>query len=157
MKIFFCYAREDESLLNELKIYLEPLRRQGLIEMWYDRKISAGANWVKEIDSHLETAQIILLLVSQYFMASEYCYGVELEQAMERHVRGEAVVIPIILRPVYFQDAPFSKLQVLPKDAKPVKSWLDQDEAFFNVAEGIREEVERLSKTTDTIPCFVYW
>ena len=114
--------------------------------MWYDRDISAGANWVKEIDNHLDTAQIILLLVSQYFMASDYCYGVELKQAMERHDRGEAVVIPIILRPVYFHDAPFSKLQVLPTDAKPVKSWLDQDEAFFNVAEGIRREVERLSR-----------
>jgi len=152
MKIFFCYAREDEPLLNELKIYLEPLRRQGLIEMWYDRDISAGADWVKVIDNHLDTAQIILLLVSQYFMASDYCYGVELKQAMERHDRREAVVIPIILRPVYFQGAPFSKLQVLPKDAKPVKSWLDQDEAFFNVAEGIRREVERLSRKPIVIP-----
>lgn len=152
MNIFFCYAHEDEPFLNELKVYLEPLRRQGLIEMWYDRDISAGADWVKEIDNHLVTAKIILLLVSQYFMASDYCYGVELKQAMERHVRGEAVVIPIILRPVYFKGSPFSKLQALPMDAKPVKSWLNQDEAFFNVAEGIRKEVERLSRTTSVNP-----
>src|SRR5690349_15381327 len=134
MQLFFCYAHEDEPLLNQLKIYLEPLRRHGLIEMWYERDISAGANWVKEIDDQLETSQIILLLVSQYFMASDYCYGVELKQAMERHDRGEAVVIPIILRPVYFKDTPFSQLQALPTDARPVKSWPDQDEAFFNVA-----------------------
>src|SRR5262249_44926598 len=98
MKLFFCYARKDEPFLNELKICLEPLRRQGLIEMWSDRDISAGSDWVKEIDHHLETSQIILLLVSQYFIASDYCYGVELKRAMERHDRGEAVVIPIILR-----------------------------------------------------------
>ena len=146
MKIFFCYAREDEPLLNQLKIYLEPMRRQSLIEMGYDRDISAGADWVKEIDNHLDTAQIILLRVGQYFMASDYCYGVELKQAMERHDRGEAVVIPIILRPVYFRGSPFSNLQALPTDARPVKSWPDQDEAFFNVAEGIRKEVELLFK-----------
>jgi hypothetical protein len=147
MNIFFCYAREDEPLLKELKIHLEALRRQGQIEMWYDRDISAGVEWAKEIDRHLDTAQIILLLVSQYFMASDYCYSIEMKKAMKRHDRGEAVVIPIILRPVYFQEAPFGKLQALPTDAIPVKSkrWLDQDEAFFNVAEGIRKVVELLN------------
>lgn len=143
VKIFFCYAREDEPLLNKLKHHLEALRRQGLIDVWYDRNINAGTEWAKEIDKHINTAQVILLLVSQYFMASDYCYSVEMKRAMERHERGEASVIPIILRPVYFQGAPFGKLQVLPTDAKPVisKSWLNQDVAFFNVAEGIRKAV----------------
>ena len=144
IEIFFCYAHEDEPLLNKLKHHLEALRRQGLIDVWYDRNISAGAEWAKEIDKHVNTAQIILLLVSQYFMASDYCYSVEMKRAMERHERGEAQVIPIILRPVYFQRAPFGKLQALPTDAKPVKSksWPNQDVAFFNVAEGIRKAVE---------------
>ena len=95
-----------------------------------------------------EDEEIILLLVSPDFMSSDYCYGIEMKKAMERHERGEAVVIPIILRPVYFQGAPFGKLQALPTDAKPVKSksWSDQDEAFFDIAEGIRKITERLKE-----------
>lgn len=98
-------------------------------------------DWEREITEHLNTAQIILLLVSPDFMASDYCYGVEMKKALERHERGEADIIPVILRPVYWQGAPFGSLQALPTDAKPVTgpSWHSLDKAFFNVAEGIRK------------------
>ncbi len=146
LKLFFCYAHEDEPLLNELKWHLEALRRQGLIDVWHDRNIGAGTEWEREIDKHLNTAQIILLLISQYFMASDYCYGVEMKRAMERHECEEARVIPVILRPVHWQRAPFGKLQALPTGAKPVRDpgWHNLDEAFFDVAEGIRKVVEQL-------------
>ncbi len=142
VKIFFCYAPEDVALLNRLKTHLRPLQRQGLIDMWHDRNIDAGTDWAQEIDKHLSTAQIILLLVSPDFIASDYCYSVEMKKAMERHSKGEAEVIPIILRPVYFQRAPFGKLQSLPTDAKPVTKWPDQDDAFYDIAEGIRKIIE---------------
>ena len=147
VNIFFCYTHEDEGLLNRLKRHLTPLRRQGLIDVWYDRDISAGTEWEQEIHQHLNAAQIILLLVSPDFIYSDYCYGIEMKRAIERHERGETQVIPIILRPVSWQGSPFSKLQALPTDAKPVisSSWVYQDEAFFNVVEGIRKVVEQLS------------
>lgn len=97
VKIFCCYAREDESLLDKLKKHLVPLKWQGLIDVWYDRRISAGLDWEQEINKHLNEAQIILLLVSPDFMGSDYCYGTEMKQALEQHERGEARVIPIIL------------------------------------------------------------
>src|SRR2546423_2881918 len=100
VKLFFCYAHEDEPLLNQLKSHLRPLQRQGLIDVWYDRDISAGSDWEQEIKEQLHTAQIILLLVSPDFMASDYINDVELKRAIERHNSGEARVIPIILRPV---------------------------------------------------------
>src|SRR5713101_4023783 len=102
LKIFFCYAREDEALLNKLKTQLRPLQRQGLIEIWHDRDISAGAEWEREIDKHLNTAQIILLLVSPDFMNSDYCYSIEMKRALERHEQGTAKVIPIILSYVHW-------------------------------------------------------
>ena len=144
ISICFCYAHEDEKLLDTLKVHLKVLQRQMLIDMWYDRDISAGAEWEQEIDKHLKTADIILLLVSPDFIASDYCYSIEMQQAMERHRRGEAVVIPILLRPVYFEGTPFGKLQVLPTDAKPIMGpdWYSLDIAFYNVAEGIRKSVE---------------
>ena len=154
VKIFFCYAREDEPLLNTLKTHLSPLKRKGLIDLWYDREIKAGTQWEKEIDKHLNEANIILLLVSPDFMNSDYCYGIEMQRALERDQRGEARVIPIILRPVYWQEA-LGKLQALPTDAKPIVSsnWQFQDEAFLNVAEGIRTVIEEtMSKPTSPFP-----
>ncbi len=146
VKIFFCYAHEDELLLNKLKTHLKPLQRMGLIEVWYDRDISAGTKWEEEIDRHLNEANIILLLVSPDFMDSDYCYGKEMRRALERDQRGEARVIPIILRPVYWQDV-LGTLQALPTDANPVMSshWHYQNEAFFNVVKGIRTVVLQLS------------
>src|SRR2546421_520535 len=141
IKIFFCYAHEDEALRNELEKQLRILQRQGLIVSWHDREIDAGEEWLSEIDMHLKTAQIILLLVSPDFMDSDYCYGVEMKRALERHEAREACVIPIILRPAHWEDAPFSKLQVLPTDARPVTSWPNSDEAFFDVTKGIRKVV----------------
>ncbi len=143
IEIFCCYAREDEALLNKLKTHLRPLQRQGLIDVWYDREISAGTEWEQEIKQHLNTAQIILLLVSPDFMDSDYCYGIEMTRAIERHKSGEARVIPIILRWAIWKETPIGKLQALPTDGKPVKSWHDEDEAFLNIVKGIREVVEK--------------
>ena len=137
IEIFCCYARKDQQLLDELRIHLRMLQRQGLIDAWYDRDIISGKERIREIDAHLDTAQIILLLISPHFMNSDYCYGIEMKRALERHERGEARVIPVILRPVYWQNAPFSKLQALPTNAKAISRWHTRDEAFFNVAEGI--------------------
>lgn len=147
VKIFICYAREDEVLLNQLKTHLMPLQRRNIIEMWYDRNINAGAEWERQIDRNLNTAQIILLLISRSFMASDYCYSVEMSRALDRHKRGQACVIPIILSPVLWHDSPIGELQALPTDGKPIMSsqWYNIDEAFLNVAEGIRKAVEEMS------------
>src|SRR5579864_5056681 len=144
ISIFFCYAREDEALLNKLKAHLRPLQRQSLIDVWYDRDISAGTEWEQEIKEHLNAAQIILLLVSPDFMNSDYCFGAEMKRALERHEAGEANIIPIILRPVYWENAPFSKLQVLPTGGEPVTRWRDRDEAFLDIARGIQKIVKEL-------------
>ena len=94
----------------------------------------------------MNSADIILLLVSENFVASDSCYDVEMKRAMERHVAGEAVVIPVILGAVDWRSAPFGKLQALPKDGKPVEAWYNQNEAFIDIARGIREKIEQLGK-----------
>ena len=144
IEIFFSYSHKDDVFKDELEKQLSPLKWRGIITNWTDRVIMAGQEWAEEISTHLDTAQIILLLVSPDFMASRYCYSVEMKRAVERHERGETCVIPVILRSVYWQDAPFGKLQALPRDGRPVKNWPDQDEALYNVAEGIRKVVNEL-------------
>ena len=114
------------------------MRRQGFIEEWNDREIRAGTDWALTINVRLNTASMILLLISSDFLASDYCYSIEMQRALERHDEGEACVIPIILRPVDWKGAPFANLQCLPREAKPITLWKDQDEAFFDVAQDIR-------------------
>jgi hypothetical protein len=147
VKIFCCYAHEDEGLLKKLRTQLMPFQRKGIIEVWHDRDISAGMDWEIEIKKQLESAEIILLLVSSDFMESEYCYSNEMKRALERHRLGKARVISIILRPVHWEVV-LGKLQVLPRDGVPVTNseWQNIDEALFNVAEGILHVVEEISQ-----------
>ena len=137
LKVFYCYAREDSALRDELAKHLGPLRREGLITEWHDREIEAGTHWEREIERQLNTSGIILLLVSPDFINSDYAYGVEMEKALALHAADRARVISIILRPVYWKNTPIAKLQVLPDDGKPVTSWGNKDEAFLNVVEGV--------------------
>ncbi len=142
LEIFCCYARKDQSLLLNLRTHLASLEREGSLNIWQDTDISPGTEWEEEINKHLNTADIILLLISPDFMASEYCYSKEMERAMERHERGEARVIPILLRPVRWQAAPFGKLQALPDNAQPVTTWRNRDKALLAVAQGIERAVK---------------
>jgi hypothetical protein len=144
IEVFFCYSHKDEKLRDKLEKHLSLLKREGLIAGWHDRKISAGNEWKGQIDKHLDSARIILLLVSAEFVASDYCYDIEMRRAMERHEAGDARVIPIILRPCDWHSAPFGKLQALPKDAKPVADWKSQDHAFNDIARGMRAVVKEL-------------
>ena len=141
VQVFFSYSQKDEKLRDRLEEHLANLKRQGVVSGWHDRKIGAGKEWAGEISEHLESAQIILLLVSSSFLASDYCHDAEMRRALERHDREEARVIPVILRPVDWEGAEFGKLQALPRDAKAVTTWRSRDEAFKNIAEGIRRVV----------------
>jgi internalin A len=144
VRLFCSYSHKDEALRDELETHLTLLQRQGLIKTWHDRKIEAGDEWKTKIDEELEGADIILLLVSADFIVSDYCYEIEMKGALERHEKGEAKVIPVILRDVNWKGAPFAKLQALPKDGLPVMKWADKDSAWRNVEEGIEKVVEEM-------------
>jgi internalin A len=146
LRLFYSYSHKDEGLRNELETHLKLLQRQGLIETWHDRKIEAGAEWKEKIDDNLERADIILLLVSADFIASDYCYEKEMKRALERHEKKEARVIPVIVRDVNWRIAEFAKLQALPKDGLAVTKWADKDSAWRNVSEGIERVAEELRK-----------
>src|SRR5215472_1952665 len=144
LEVFCCYAREDQQMLQRLKKHLMPLQRLGQIKIWSDTNLNAGMEWEKELHQHLESAALILLLISPDFMASDYCYSTEMTRAIVRHDEGTAHVIPILLRYTHWSSAPFAKLQMIPTNAKPVKSWPDDDEAFHNVTEHIHQVVSEL-------------
>lgn len=150
LELFYSYSHKDEELRDELEEHLAMLKREGVIKGWHDRRISGGREWVGKIDEHLNSADIILLLISSAFLASDYCYDIEVKRAMERHENREAHVIPVILRACDWHSAPFGKLQAFPKDGKPVKQWPDQDVAFLDIAKGIRRVAEEISAKKGT-------
>lgn len=138
VKVFYSYSHADEGLRDKLEKHLKLLQRQKVIDTWHDRKINAGKEWKQAIDDNLEAADIILLLISVDFLASDYCFDIEVQRAMHKYEEGSAIVIPVSLCSCDTIDVEFMKLQGLPKDFKPVTSWDNEDDAFTDIAKGIR-------------------
>jgi len=151
VEVFYSYAQTDEPLCKELEKHLSLLRQQGIITEWHHRKIVAGTEWQHAIDTHLMTASVVLLLISADYLASDYCYGTEMQRALARHATGDACVIPVLLRPVDWQGAPFAHLQCSPRNHQPITSWSNRDEAFREVARAIREAIDHLRASPRTI------
>lgn len=141
MKVFISYSHEDESYMRQLNKHLTMLKRKGSITSWSDRKIIPGKEWCGEIDENIESSSIILLLVSSDFINSNYCYEKEMARALEKHELNESIVVPIIIRHCDWQEAPFSKIQGVPTDAKPLSTWSDQDEAWLDVVKGLKQTI----------------
>ncbi len=137
-KLFISYAHRDDRYRGQLVTHLAGLRWQGVIDDWHDRRIAPGKEWRDEIDQNLAAADCVLLLVSPDFLASDYCYSIEMQHALEKHRGGRALVIPVIVRPADWQHTPLRDLEALPKDAKPIVEWAQRDRAWLNVIEGIR-------------------
>jgi hypothetical protein len=145
IEIFFSYSHKDERLMDVVRRQLILYDRRHVIEKWHDRKILPGQDSTKVIDERLMRAKIILLFVSPHFIESKYCYNVEMKEALRRHQAGEAVVVPIILRPCAWQDSPFGQLEALPRNGKAITKWRNRDEASLDVAEGIMRVVHKMS------------
>ncbi len=152
IKIVFCYAHEDIDYLNKLKNHLTPLRQQGLIDVWYDGDIRAGEERVRAMVEQLNTAHIIVVLVSADFLSSEYYDSEGMKNAMNRHESGEATVIPVILRHVDWKETSLGKLQALPRNEIPIldHSWQTVDEAFYEVTKGIKDIIKQINSARDT-------
>lgn len=148
LKLFISYAHDDDDLRSVLLDHLAQLRRDGLIEAWHDRQLTGGTEWADKIDENLEAADIILLLVSRSFLASEYCNDKEMARGLERHEAGQARVIPVILRPCDWHTARFGKLQGFPTDGKPIVEWQPIDKGYLEVAQGLRKVISELHGST---------
>ena len=151
-RVFYSYSHKDSKMCERLRTYLAPLRQQNKISEWHDRLIEPGADWNKEINTELEAADLILFLVSAEFLASDYCFGVEVDKAMSRLKRGEAKVVPILLKPCLWEESRFSELQIIPRDAKAIARWSSIEDALTNVAGEIRKLTSEPPPETAKLP-----
>ena len=154
-KVFISYSHKDEVFKDSLTEHLSGLRRSGIISEWNDRKIIPSTDWSDQIDENLRGSEIILFLISSSFLSSDYCVNVEVETALRMHKASEAQLIPIVVRSVEWSDSPLSVLQGLPKDARPVSLWEDQDEAWVDVIRGIKTLIQEFEPVKTKAPSIV--
>lgn len=145
LKVFISYSKKDKEYADRLLDWLKPLERRGEIATWHDRDLKAGEEWDPMIREHLQTADIILFLVSNDFIKTDYIWDIEITSAIEKHNRGEAAVIPIILRPCAWEGdmTPFSKLLALPDKEKTITTWGNEDKAWLSVFHGLKDDEVR--------------
>jgi tetratricopeptide (TPR) repeat protein len=144
LRVFLSYSHRDEKLCERFRVHLSQLKRDGLIEAWSDRRITAGTEWAGAIDEHLNSAHIIILLVSADFLASDYCNDIEMTRALERSRKDEARVVSVILKPCDWQTSPFARLQALPAGGIPVVDWKTNDHGFVDAVKGLRRLIIEL-------------
>jgi hypothetical protein len=136
--VFISYARADETLKDELLKHLASLRRSGAIAIWHDRDLAPGEP-LSRIEAEIDRADIVLLLLSADYLASDDLHDREMMRAIRRHEGGEAKVVAVLLRPITIeQDAPFADLESFPSGRKAVASWPSRDEAWSDVVRGLR-------------------
>lgn len=148
-KLFFSYSHRDEDLRDELQIHLTSLQRQGILDTWHDRRIEAGDDFVKSISENLDSADIILLLVSPYFISSNYCYEVEMQHALAKHEKNQSIVIPVILHPCDWHNLPFGHLLATPKDGKPISKFPNIHDGFLDVTLAVKNVISKINASGD--------
>jgi tetratricopeptide (TPR) repeat protein len=144
IEIFYCYAREDQKMVEELEKHLVILQNQNLnIKLSY-REVTARREWVQDFNHSILTANIILPLISPSFMASNYLRSKDMQVAFERQIKENAHILPIYLRLVDYANNPIENLKFLPQNDKPVAAWRDKDGAFLDISQGIKNVIEKI-------------
>src|SRR5215218_2838519 len=156
-KLFISYAREDEGYKDQLVVHLKGLTRRGVIASWHDGQLVAGQQWNEEIVRNLGEARVILLLISPYFIDSDYITKVELAQAGERYGRGEVSVIPVLIRNVHewesepLGNSTLGSFRAVPSNPKFVVDWTNRDAAFTEIVAEVEKAVEALKPLPDAV------
>jgi len=148
VELFCSYSHKDQQLRDQFQAHMAPVRRRQWVQIWTDQRIGPGAEWDLAIDAHLSIADLIVLLISADYLNSDYCYTKEMGSALQRQESKNAYVIPIIVRPCFWQEAPFAMLQVLPLGGKAVTLWKNRDAAWTQVVTSIKMVVLVLAERT---------
>ena len=146
LKLYIAYAEHDSRFREQLTLHLAPIQREGEIVFWHERLILPGQDRAIAVDERLEMADIILLLISPDFLASDYLYNIEINRALMRHAAGTAIVIPILLRPCFWTRTPLCQLQPLPANSRAIKLWSNRDSAWLHVTAEICNLVNELRR-----------
>ncbi len=138
VNVFISYSHADEKALERLHKHMVMLRREGSLSAWTDNAILPGGNLGGDINVALQASAIFIALVSPDYLASNYCYEKEFQQAQALHDAGKLRIVPVILEPCDWLNSPFKEFMALPKDGQPISSWTNQNNALLDVVTGLR-------------------
>jgi hypothetical protein len=147
VKVFCSYSRNDMIWLDRLEVYLRPLIRDSLIEFWHEGKILAGCDRLSQINNNIDESDIIILLISPNYLASDFCYQ-QMQTILKKRENKKALVVPIILELCDWQNTTINHLQALPRDGKPVNSHSNKDHALYEIANEIQKLIKEIKTTT---------
>ncbi len=138
--VFLSYVREDEDSLRSLETHLRPLRDAGKIAPWSARAIHPGADTAATLGEQLGAADVVLLLLSADYLASEAANREMAAALRKRHAEG-ATIVPVLVRPCLVDETPLGRFRPLPENGEPISTWTNSDLAWLSVAKAVREHV----------------
>lgn len=150
LRLFLSYASVDQRLATAVENHLAGLVRERVVEIWARRKLRAGDVRDDAIQSQLEEADLIAILVSADYLAADECYEAEMNRALVRHAAGVLRVVPVVLRSVDWGALPLGRLVCLPPGGKAVTLHRNRDAAYRDVALGIRRAATELRAQRQT-------
>lgn len=149
--VFISYSHADTKLKDQLVTHLKALEHTSTIRQWNDLQIDAGTDLEPSIFKALEEAQIVLLLISPNFIASNFCMSIEMVQAIAAHKEGRKVVIPVITRHCAWDKLPFASIKAVPHDGVPIKDYKDKDKALKLVVKAVERAALNLKTATTPV------
>jgi len=138
-KVFIAYSHLDVRFRHELEKQLTLLQRKRHLDWWSEHQLAPGDEKNAWLSEAIQKADFILLLISIHFLSDDFCWSQQLEKAIERHDNGEAVVIPVFVRPCAWEDTPIERLEGVPPKGKAISNWSDKHEAWTQAARGIQK------------------
>jgi internalin A len=146
LSLFISYSHEDERFRDELRGALTAYERMGQLTIWDDTKIVPGQKWEPELLGKLEQAEIIVLLLSNDFISSDYCYLKEMAIARERDKAGVCAIVPIVVRACQYTKLELGDIQAILPGGKPIKQHKDRDAAWLEVTKQLDRVIPSVYK-----------
>ena len=148
--LFISYSHKDERFRDELRGALTPYERTGRLKIWDDTCIMPGQKWENEILSKLEDADIVVFLISNHFIRSDYCFQKEMQVARERDNTGKSAIVPIVVRACRYDQLELGQLQAILPNGKPIGEHKNRDAAWVEVTKQLDKVIARFNQQERT-------
>lgn len=153
--MFISYAHDDMQEINWLErliLYLAPLRRKEIINIWDDREIETGSEWRVEIERALDQSLATILLVGPAFLASEFIMTKELPFLLDAWKKGRIKIYPLVIGYCGYKQSILEPFQAFNDPNKPLEALLppDQNRWLSEISQTVERDLRQIREVTIT-------